>query len=252
MVHGLGDGPNLGGDVLHLGLEAGQAVRQRPPAGVETGQRPELPLRVRDALAGPAALRQQRLADRHRARGDRLAVLRRGQLGGDLVGLARAQAPALDLGRLVLQDLQAAQQLPGVHRQLRERGPVRAPAVHGGGHGRPLLAVPAERVEQVPLPVLVQQPLLVVLAVDLHDAARRLAEPPGRDGLVVQARRGPARHADLAHGDQRLREPVEQRLDPRALRPVPDERRVRARARGQARARRSGGSCRRRSRRSAR
>ena len=38
--------------------------------------------------------------------------------------------------------------------------------------GRPRVLVAAERVEQVPLPVLVQQPLLVVLAVDLDQRAR--------------------------------------------------------------------------------
>ena len=29
---------NLRGDILHLGLETGQSVGQRPPPGIETGQ----------------------------------------------------------------------------------------------------------------------------------------------------------------------------------------------------------------------
>ena len=41
-----------------------------------------------------------------------------------------------------------------------------------------MLAVPAEGVQEVPLPVLVQQPLLVVLAVDLHHAAVVAARRP--------------------------------------------------------------------------
>ena len=87
----------------------------------------------------------------------------------------------------------------------------------------------AERVEQVPLPVLVEQPLLVVLAVDLHQRARHQVQAPGRHGLVVEPGERPSPGAHLADRDQRLRDAVEQRLDPRALRPVPDERRVRAR-----------------------
>jgi hypothetical protein len=56
----------------------------------------------------------------------------------------------------VLQDLQPAEELAGLHRELGERGTVRAPPLHRRGDGRAGLLVAAERVEQVALPVLVQ------------------------------------------------------------------------------------------------
>ena len=177
---------------------------------------------------------------------------RRRQPGADLVGLARPQPRRGDLRRLVLEELEPALQLPRVHRQRRQRGLVRPPRPDRGRHGGPLRPVAAERVEQVALPALVEQPLLVVLAVDLHERPGDRASRAGRDGLVVEAGHGAARAADLADADQRLREPVEERLDARRLRAVPDERRVGPRAEGEARGRRSAGSCRRRSRRSAR
>ena len=51
----------------------------------------------------------------------------------------------------------------------------------------------AERVEQVALPAFVEEPLLVVLAVDLDERSRDLAEPGGGDRLVVQPGRRAAR-----------------------------------------------------------
>ncbi len=215
VVHGLGQGPDLGRHVLQLGLEPGQAIREGCPAIIEAGQGSKLVLGKGHPLAGAASLREDRLACRDRPPGDRLSVLCRGQLARDLVRLALAQAPGLDLLRLVLGDLEPAQQLPRVHRQLRERGPVLPPAIHGPGDGGPRLAVPAERVQQVPLPVLVEEALLVVLAVDLHQPGRRLREPSRGHRLVVEAGRGPARCGDLAHGDHGLGEPVEQGLHAR-------------------------------------
>ena len=88
-------------------------------------------LRLRDPLARAASLAEQDVADVGRARRDRLGVLRRGELRGDLRRLARSQAARRDLGRLVLEQLLAAQELPRVDRERGERGPVRAPLVDG-------------------------------------------------------------------------------------------------------------------------
>ena len=90
--------------------------------------------------------------------------------------------------------------------------------------------MPAVRIEQVTLPALVEQALLVVLAVDLDQRPDLVGEPRrgGRD--VVEPGGRPAVRRDLANGDQRLRETVEQRLDARRLGPMPDEARIRARS----------------------
>ena len=90
--------------------------------------------------------------------------------------------------------------------------------------------MPAEGVEQVALPALVEQAALVVLAVDLDERPDLLGESRRGDGRVVEAGRRAAVGGDLAHGDEWLRQPVEQRLDPRRLGAVADERRVGARA----------------------
>src|SRR5206468_4056905 len=55
-------------------------------------------------------------------------------------------------------------------------------------------------------------------------------EPAGRDRLVVDTRRGPARRTHLADRDERLRDAVEERLDARGIRAVADEGRVGTRA----------------------
>ena len=86
--------------------------------------------------------------------------------------------------------------------------------------------MPAERVEQVALPALVEQALLVVLAVDLDERADLLGEPGGGDRLVVEPRGRAATGGDLADGDDRLRQPVEERLHAGGLGAVPDQGRV--------------------------
>ena len=93
--------------------------------------------------------------------------------------------------------------------------------------------MPAEPVEQVALPALVEQALLVVLAVDLDERPDLVGQARGGDRLVVEPRRGAAARGHLADGDQRLRQPVEERLDAGALGAVADERRVGPRADGQ-------------------
>ena len=70
-------------------------------------------------------------------------------------------------------------QLARVDRQLRQRGPVRAPALDHVGRRGASRGMPAVRVEQVALPALVEQPLLVVLAVDLDQRPDLVGEPGG-------------------------------------------------------------------------
>ena len=89
--------------------------------------------------------------------------------------------------------------------------------------------MPAVRVEQVALPALVEQALLVVLAVDLDERPDLVGEPRGGRGDVVEPGGRAAAGRDLADRDQRLGKPVEQRLDARRLGAVADEARVRAR-----------------------
>ena len=91
-------------------------------------------------------------------------------------------------------------------------------------------AVTAERVEQVALPALVEQPLLVVLPVDLDQRPDLVGEPRGGRGLIVEPGGRAAAGRDLANRDERLRQAVEQRLHAGRLRAVADEPDVRARA----------------------
>ena len=91
-----------------------------------------------------------------------------------------------DLARLVLEHLEPPGELARVDDQLVEGGPVGAPGRDGGLHGPAQLLVPAEPVEQVALPALVEEVLLVVLAVDLDERPDLVGEPRGRHGLVVE------------------------------------------------------------------
>jgi hypothetical protein len=117
------------------------------------------------------------LADRGRSPGDRLAVLGRGQPRSQFLRLAGAQSRVFDLGDLVREQVDPAGELARIHRELRERRPVRAPALYGSRHGSPQCIVPAVGVQQVALPALVEQPLLIVLAVDLDERPDLLGEP---------------------------------------------------------------------------
>ena len=56
------------------------------------------------------------------------------------------------------------------------------------------------------------KPLLLVLAMDLHERSSNVGQARRRDRLVVQSGRRSSGRRDLAGGDQRLRDPVEQGL----------------------------------------
>ena len=122
------------------------------------------------------------------------------QPGADLVGLADSQPCGRDLGRLVLEQVHPAGELARVDRQLRQRRAVGPPAFHDAGHRHPGRFVTAIGVEQVALPALVEQALLVVLAVDLDQRPDLVGEPRGGRGLIVE----PGRRATAA---SRPREP---------------------------------------------
>ena len=229
VLDAVGEVADLGGDVVELRLEPGEPFRERLEARVEAGQAACLTDRDRGRLAGAGPIGGQGVVDRGRSPGDRLAMLGRGQPRTDLVGLARPQPRRRDLGRLVLEEVHAAGEFAGLDREFGEGRPVGTPALDDIGHRGARRLVPTERIEQVALPALVEEPLLVVLAVDLDE----------RPDLVGQARRGgrqvvepggrSAAGRHLADGDERLGEPIEERLDARRLGTVADQPGVRAR-----------------------
>ena len=221
---------DLGRDVLELRLEAGETLGQRLEPWVEAGQATRFADGHRGGIARAGAVGGECLADRGRSPGDRLAMLGGRQPSPDLVGLAGPEPGRGDLLRFVLEEVHPPRQLARVDRQLRQRGPVRAPALDHVGRRGTSRGMPAVRVEQVALPALVEQALLVVLAVDLDQRPDLVGEPGGGRGDVVEPGGRPAVGRDLANGDQRLRKAVEQRLDPRRLGAVADEARVRARS----------------------
>ena len=154
----------------------------------------------------------------------------------DLVCLARAQRRGCDLGCLVLVDGELAGDLARIEGECCELGAIRAPPLDRRRGGRALVGQAAVRVEQVALAALVEQALLLVLAVDLDERSGDLGEARRGDGLVVDPGRRAARRGDLADADQRLRVAIEQRLHARRVGAVAHETRVRAcaRARGPA------------------
>ena len=127
------------------------------------------------------------------------------QPGADLVGFADSQPCRRDLGRLVLEQLEASGQLARLDGELGQRGAVRAPAGDGVGDRAPCIGVAAIRVEQVPLPALIEEALLVVLAMDLDEGPGHVRQPARGDGLIVEPRRRSPRRRHLADRDQRLR-----------------------------------------------
>ncbi len=85
----------------------------------------------------------------------------------------------------MLVDLEPARQLARVELELRQGGLVGAPAIDSRCHRLAQLAVATKIVEQVALPALVEQALLVVLAVDLDERPGDVSEPGRRYSLVV-------------------------------------------------------------------
>jgi hypothetical protein len=154
---GLGEPAHVGRDVLDLRVEAAEALGNRLEARIEPRHRGGLGARLAHDLAGPL-LAVEGGPDRARAPGDRLAVPRQVEAGLQLGCLARVQACHGDLVELVPQQLQAPVRLPRLDRQLGQRGAILAPArdrdVDRGAKG----SMVAERIEQLALPALVEEP----------------------------------------------------------------------------------------------
>ena len=132
----------------------------------------------------------------------------------------------------MLEERDPALELERIDGERREGRLVVAPGSDRRRDRRPLGGMPAEAVEQLALPAFVEQPTLVTLPVDLHERPGNGGQAARGDGLVVEPRHRPAVGPDLAHAHERLREPVEERLDARCFGAVADEARVRAGAEG--------------------
>ena len=120
-------------------------------------------------------------------------MLGRREARPDVGRLTHAKPGPIDLTGLMLVQLQAARELARIHGEFRKRSLVGPPRFHGRGHLRPFVLQATVRVQQFALPALVQQPLLIVLAVDLHEASGHVRQSRGRDRLVVDACGGSAR-----------------------------------------------------------
>ena len=161
-------------------------------------------------------------------------MLGRAEPGPDLVGLTDPQPRAFDLARLVLGELQPPDELARVEGQLAQGGLIRPPGFDRSSNGHsPRLEV-AERVEQVALAALVEELLLVVLAMDLDERPGDLGQPRRGHRLIAQAGRGPAAGGHVAGADQVLIRALHPGRDSGHLGPVPDEAAVGPRTEGQA------------------
>ena len=243
----------LGGDVLELGLEPGEPLgepAQRPsnratsrgcPLGAGDRARGR-PARFRRAAsratsAAPAAIVSPCCAVPSCARISAASPARSPAASISAASCSASSSRRSELARVERPARGAPPRSPATPR--RPRRPSRAPRQW-----------PPIGVEQVALPTLVEQPLLIVLAVDLDQRPGRLGEPRRGDRLVVQPGRRAAVRADLADG--RSAAPAARSNSastPRALGTVADERSRRRARPAPGRARRSAGSCRRRSRR---
>ena len=123
----------------------------------------------------------------------------------------------------MLLQFQAPGEFTRVQGQLGECSLVCPPRLDCGGHRRTLPLEPAEGVEQFALPALIEETLLIVLAVDLNQPAGDIDQAGGSDGLVIHSGGGAARRRNLADADERLRHPVEQGLDPCLVGAMPDQ-----------------------------
>ena len=166
--------------------------------------------------------------------GDRLAVLGGPEPRPDLGCLAGAQSGGVDLGRLVLGQLEPANELAGLEGELLQGGLIRPPGFDREADGSALRLEATVGIEQVPLAALVEELLLVVLAVDLDERPGDLGQAGRGDRLVVETGAGAAIDVDLAAADQVPAGPFHPGGDPGRLGAVPDEAAVGPRTEGQA------------------
>ena len=250
VVDAVGQAADLGGDVLQLGLQPGQPLGERLEPRVEPGQAARLADGDGRRVAGPGAVGGQRVADRGRSPGDRLAMLRGRQAGPDArrprrVGGSprRSRPPRARAGR------------PGGPARA-DRSPARPARPGSPASARPRRPSPSRAASSPPNAssrsrcqrsssrrccscwpwISTSGPTSSASreAVVARSSSRAVDRPPVLTSRTAMSGSGSA---------------VEQRLDARRLGAVADEAGVGPRARGPARARRSAGSCRRRSRR---
>ncbi len=212
--------------VIRLGEQRVDPLRQPRESPVQAGQVAAVPGDACQHVAGSRPLPRQPIAHQGHQALDLCGTGRGCQALADLVCLTGTEAGRLDLGRLVPVQLELSGHRPRIPLQRVQGRPVGPPCLHGRGHGRPQGRMPAVRVEQVPLVRGIEQPLLVVLAVDLHERPGHVGQPRGGDGGVVHPRGAAARRRHLAHADQRFGVAIEQRLHPRERRAGPDQARV--------------------------
>ena len=216
-------------DVGKFGLESAEPSDQGLEPRVEAGQALRLMEGHARHVAGAGAIGGQGVMQRLRPARDRFAVLGGDQPSADLLALTWSELRRGDLSRFVLEDVEPTDHLARVERGGIEGVAILAPAGDRVGNRRADRRMASECVEQVPLPALVEQPSLVVLTVDLDQWPDLLRQPRRGHGGVVEPGRGTAGRGDLTNRDERLRCPVEQRLDPRRVGAVADQGRVRPR-----------------------
>ena len=173
-------------------------VGQRPRSEDRTGQlaglrRAAAPIRLaRRAPLPPIRRRRAPRGSRRRpGRSPRRAAPAPSR-ATDVVGLADPQPGRRDLAGLVLGELDPTDELARVDASSASAARFDSPALDRAGHRLARDPAAAVGVEQVALGPLVEEPLLVVLAVDLDESADRLGQPRGGDRLVVEAGRGAA------------------------------------------------------------
>ena len=220
----VGQRADLGGGIVELGLEAGQAFGRGLEARVETGERA--------GLAGGDRATDSRAPASSAARASWTAAAPRAIASPCCAAARRDRISSASPGRRCAPAISATSYSRRSTRRASSRGSI-ASSASAARFARqrstasaivgPCRPVPSERVEQVALPALVEEPLLVVLAVDLDERPDLVGEPRcGRREIVDPCTRAAAgRH--LADDDERLGEPVEQCLDARGFRSVADD-----------------------------
>ena len=216
-------GARLGCGILQLCGQAEQPLGHGLVAPVQTGKFTGSLSGLGGGFPGATPLPGQGLVDLAAAASDRLGVLGGGQFPADLRSLAVAEPGGDYLARLMLLQLQAPCQFPRIECQFGQDRLIGAPRIHGRSHGLASAVQPPERVEQLALPALLQQSLLVVLAVDLDESAGHSSKPRRRHRFVVHSGGRSAGGGDLAYADERLRDSVEKGLDPCRLGTMADQ-----------------------------
>ncbi len=217
MVELLGQVAGLGRNVLRLRGQAGEARGKGLEPAVEAGDLGRGVTGRAKALPNAARLTDELVVDHLGAPADRLAVLGRPEPGPNLVGFADPQPGRLDLGQFVLGQVEPPGELARLERELAQRGVVRPPPLDCRPDFGSLRFEAAKGVEESPLVALVEQELLIVLAVDLDERAGDLGQAGDADRLVIDPGRRSAGEADLAGADEWAVGPLDPGGDPGGL-----------------------------------